>query len=96
MENSLLNKKLNILSCIYFLGFILKYLRSLLEDGNDTNADVFIHCSNGVLPTHRLVLASISRMLLTVFKQDTWDEPIVIILPHFTTGKCCQEYKMNI
>ena len=66
------------------LGNIMGYLSSSLFDGNDSTADVLIHCSNGIIPTHRLVLASISKMLLTIFKQDTWDEPILIKIPDVT------------
>ena len=67
-----------------FLGNIISYLNSSLFHGNDTTADVLIHCSNGIIPTHRLVLASISKMLLTIFKQDTWDEPILMKIPDVT------------
>ena len=69
---------------------ILRFLTEALQDGRDTTADVLIYCSNGVIPTHRLVLASISDMLLTVFKQDTWDEQIVIMLPDFSTSDLTQ------
>merc|ERR1712098_630298 len=31
-----------------------------------------------------LVLASISKMLLSIFKHDTWDEPILIKIPDVT------------
>jgi len=65
--------------------FILEYLSSSLSDGSDTTADILIHCNDGVVSTHRLVLASISEMLSSIFKHDTWDEPITIILPDFDT-----------
>ena len=65
------------------LDFILEYLSSSLSDGSDTTADILIHCNDGVVSTHRLVLASISEMLSSIFKHDTWDEPITIILPDF-------------
>jgi len=69
-------------------GLIFKFLRSsLLLDGADSTADVFIHCNNGVIPTHRLVLASMSKMLLSVLRHDTWDEQIVIMLPDFSTSE---------
>jgi len=64
---------------------ILDYLRGSLQDGDDTTTDVLIHFNNGVIPTHRLLLASLSKMMLSIFKQDTWDEPIAIILPDFLT-----------
>ena len=60
------------------------HLSDSLRNGNDTTADIFIHCSNGVIPTHRLVLASISNMFSSIFSQDTWDEPISVLLKDFT------------
>ena len=60
-------------------------MRGSLQDGDDTTTDVLIHLNNGVIPTHRLLLASLSKMMLSIFKQDTWDEPIAIILPDFLT-----------
>ena len=65
----------------------MSYLSSTLTDGSDKTADVLIHCSNGVIATHRLVLASISKMLLSIFKQDNWDESISVLLPDFTIEK---------
>ena len=49
-----------------------------------STADVFIQCKNGVIPTHRLVLASISHMMLSIFKQDSWDEPITVLLNDYS------------
>ena len=66
----------------YVLDSIFEYLQSTLN-GSDSTADVLIYCRNGVLSTHRLVLASISKMLLSVFKEDTWDEPIALMLADF-------------
>ena len=71
----------------YFSGLILNYLTNSLHDGGDMTADVEIHCNNGILQSHRLVLASLSDMLLKIFKQDTWDEKIVIMLPDFFTSE---------
>ena len=62
-------------------GHIFKYLIG----GSDTKtSDVIIQCSDGVMPTHKLVLASISKMFKAVFKEDTWDEPISVIIPDST------------
>ena len=69
---------------ILLVETILKYLSSSIVDGSDSTADVLIHCCNGVLPTHRLVLASISTTLLSIFKQDNWDEPISLLLKDYT------------
>ena len=78
----------------FLIGSILTYLSSSLSDGSDTTADVLIHCSNGIVPTHRLVLASISSMLLSIFKQDTWDETITLMLKDFTVDQI-SEYLLN-
>ena len=74
---------------------ILDYLRSSFIDGNDSTADVLINCKNGVIPTHRLVLASISNMLSLVFKQEEWseNEPIVIVLSDFTVEQVSQFFQ---
>ena len=66
----------------YVLDSIFEYLRSTFN-GNNSTADVFIYCRNGVLPTHRLVLASISKLLLSMLKGDSWNEPITMILADF-------------
>ena len=68
----------------FYLDLILDYLKTSIHDGCDTTADVFIFCSNGVVQTHRLVLASISNMLMSIFKQESWDESISLMLVDFT------------
>ena len=78
----------------FFVGSILTYLTTSLSDGSDTTADVLIHCSNGIVPTHRLVLASISSMLSSVFKQDSWDETITLMLKDFSVDQI-SEYLLN-
>ena len=65
----------------------MKYLKSALIEGCDTTSDVIILCSDGVIPTHKLVLASISKMLYYAFKEDTWDERISILMPDFTVDQ---------
>merc|ERR1712058_89579 len=44
-------------------------------------------------PAHRLVLASISDMLMTIFKQDTWDEPITILLKDITVEELAEYFQ---
>ena len=69
-----------------------------MQNSSDTTADVIIHCSNGFLQSHRLVLASISNMLALIFKQDTWDEGISLILMDFTVeeiSKYFEEFYIN-
>jgi len=72
---------------------IFNYLSYTLVNGSDTTADVLIHCQNGVIPTHRLVLASVSNMLLSIFKQDTWDEQIVLVLRDYSVDQVCSYFK---
>jgi len=71
-------------------GSIFEYLQST---GSDSTADVLIYCRNGVLSTHRLVLASISKMLLCLFKEDTWDEPIALMLVDFAVEEVANYLK---
>ena len=67
-------------------------------DRSDSTADVLIFCRNGVIPAHRLVLASISDMFMSIFKQDTWDEPITILLKDVTVEEVAgyfQDFYLN-
>merc|ERR1712223_1300468 len=66
--------------------FIFDYIISNLEFGKDAITDVEIHCKNGVIFGHKLVLASISSVFHTMFSQDTWDEAITIMMPDFSTA----------
>ena len=75
------------------LGNILLYLKTSLYCGSDSTTDVLIHCSNGVIPTHRLVLASISSMLSSILKQDSWDEPISVLLKDFTVEELSEYFQ---
>merc|ERR1712126_15955 len=43
-----------------------------------------ITCSDGQIFAHKLVLASISPMLYSEFKQNIWDEMLSIILPNYS------------
>ena len=42
-----------------------------------------IHCSDGAVPGHKLVLAAISRMLYRALKDNTEEEQISILMPDF-------------
>ena len=64
-----------------------------MQNGSDTTADVIIHCSDGLLQTHRLVLASISNMLFSALNQDTWDEEISLILMDFTVEEISKYFE---
>jgi len=77
---------------------IWEYLSSSFMDGSETCADVLIQCQDGFIPTHRLVLASSSEMLSSIFRSDTWDEQITIILPDFNSkevSNCLKEFYKN-
>ena len=68
-------------------------MKTSLYCGSDSTTDVLIHCSNGVIPTHRLVLASISSMLSSILKQDSWDEPISVLLKDFTVEELSEYFQ---
>ena len=83
---------------LFCSDLIFEYLRASLQDGSDTTADVIIHCNNGIIPSHRIVLASISNMLASILKQDTWDETITLMLMDFTVeeiSKYFEEFYIN-
>jgi len=62
---------------------ILNYLRSCRE--NLTNSDVIIHCNDGSVAAHKLVLGSISQMLFVEFSINLQDETMSVILPDFSS-----------
>ena len=63
--------------------FIINYMyRSLFGEENGMT-DVVIRCSDGSVPVHKLVLASISDMFCSMLSEDTWDEVISVMLPDF-------------
>ena len=83
----LLISKTTVFFCnVCVLDFIFDYIISNLEVGKDAITDVEIHCKNGVIFGHKLVLASISTVFHTMFSQDTWDEAITIMMPDFSTA----------
>ena len=57
---------------------ILKYLTS------NCTSDVTIYCKDGSVHGHKLVLASMSKMLLKEFQENIWDENISLLMPDFT------------
>ena len=64
---------------------IFAYLNSSQEQIPTT--DVTIFCSDGALPCHRLVLASLSKMLYSILIEHSSDEKVNIILPEFNTAE---------
>ena len=69
---------------IFILDKVMQYLISSMGNGSDSSSDVILCCSNGALTTHKLVLASLSKMFYCIFKQDSWDESITVFLPDIT------------
>ena len=64
-------------------GCILQHLASC----SDSATDVVLQCGDGAVGGHRLVLAAISPMLHAVFREDSWDEDILILLPDISVGQ---------
>ena len=56
-------------------------LQHLSSCRGPATADVRLQCGDGAVGGHRLVLAAVSPMLRAVFREDSWDEDIVIMLP---------------
>jgi len=77
----------------YSSDIIFDFLRSSLSPTSGTEADVLIHCSDGQIPGQKLVLASISKMFYSIFKNDNWDEPITILLPDFSVHQMTQYFE---
>ena len=63
---------------------ILQYLSCSSLACSDPTADVMIHCSDGVLAGHRLVLASISRMLHAALLGNPAEDLTVVMMPDFS------------
>ena len=70
------------------------------ENGIDINfetilpeSDVIIKCSDGVVPMHRLVLAHFSEMFLSIFEEDTKNEPSVVLMMDFTSKSICKYFE---
>merc|ERR1712155_310769 len=61
---------------------ILQYLSSCSE----SSTDVTIYCSDGTVAAHKLVLASLSKMLFKVFKCQDHEEDTSVMLPDFTVA----------
>ena len=56
-------------------------LQHLSSCRGPATADVRLQCGDGAVGGHRLVLAAVSPMLRAVFREDSWDEDILIMLP---------------
>ena len=63
---------------------ILQYLSCSSLACSDPTADVMIHCSDGVLAGHRLVLASISGMLHAALLGNPAEDLTVVMMPDFS------------
>ena len=76
--------------CQVFAGkpadLIYQYLNNSLGSAMDGTSDVRIQCSDGALSAHKLVLASISKMLYEEFKENDCDETISLMMPEYTVS----------
>ena len=63
---------------------ILQHLSCSSLGSGDPSADVVIHCSDGRLAGHRLVLASISGMLHEELLCNSADDLTSVMMPDFT------------
>merc|ERR1712029_904632 len=52
-----------------------------------------LKCSDGVVPMHRLVLAYFSEMFLSIFEEDTKNEPSVVLMMDFTSKSICKYFE---
>jgi len=68
----------------YNIHNIIKYLENCIPGSSKNHSDVIITCSDGQLSAHKLVLASISQMLYSEFKQNNWDKNISLVFPEFS------------
>lgn len=76
---------------------IYQYLNNSLlstRDGTGTS-DVRIQCSDGSLAAHKLVLASVSKMLYEEFKENDWDETVSVIMPEYSVSDV-SKYLQNV
>ena len=67
-----------------FVDFIFDHMVSSHQSGKDVTSDVILLCRDGPLPGHKLVLAAVSEMFHAIFREDSWDEVITILMPDFT------------
>ena len=59
----------------------------------DQSSDVMLHCSDGVLSSHTLVLAAMSPMLYSALHNTNSDDDINILIPDFTVQNLSQFFK---
>ena len=72
---------------------IIDYLGSCFPSDSDNFFDIMITCSDGHISAHKLVLASISPMLYSEFKQNVSDKTLSIVLPDYSLLEVTQYLK---
>jgi len=72
---------------------IIDYLGSCFPSDSDNFFDIMITCSDGHISAHKLVLASISPMLYSEFKQNISDKTLSIVLPDYSLLEVTQYLK---
>ena len=63
---------------------IINYLGSTFPGNSENFSDIVITCCDGQVSAHKLVLASISPMLYSEFKQNISDKTLSIVLPDYS------------
>jgi len=66
---------------------IIDHLGSCFPGSSGNYSDVILICCNGKVSAHKLVLASISQILYSEFKENIWDEIVYISLPDILTSE---------
>ena len=72
------------------LNNLFHQLGGCFPGNNDNYSDVTITCRDGQIAAHKLVLASISQILYSEFKLNTWDETISIVFPDVPSSEIHQ------
>ena len=66
---------------------ILQYLSTNLHfDSKSKTTDVILHCQDGALAAHQLILGSISPVLCSTFCQNKFEETLTIHLPDLSSA----------
>ena len=62
---------------------------------NEITSDVIIHCKNGTISTHQLVLASLSPMMYQILKTMSSEEKLTILMPEFGSDQAEDYFSRN-
>ena len=62
---------------------------------NEITSDVIIHCNDGTVSTHQLVLASLSPMMYQILKTMSSEEKLTILMPEFGSDQAEDYFSRN-